>query len=864
MRGLLVLVRLVSLRHLREAPLRTALTSLGVALGVAMVVGVVAANAAVRAAFDEMAGRLAGGADFVVAGTETGIPATLVEAIGDRSEIVAHVAGHTECQTVIEGRGGRMERVLVLGVDFLGDRHFLALESARGVPVFDDPIRFLNDPKAVLIGSTFAARQQLEVGDDMRMRTSRGMETFRVAGVLRETGPSEAFGGQMVVMFLDAARLAFDRPGVVDRIEIALRRGADKEKVRSQLAEIVGDRGKVELPSERVAQVLRMSENLEGATRLQGLIALMVGLFLVYNTISISIAQRRRSLGLLRCIAGTRGQVGAVFLAEAAVTGAVGSASGVFGGEWLAALTTRQFAENFSRVYESIAPAQPEVTGWLAVAGFLLGVSTTLLAALLPIREAVSENPVETVKSGESGRADVRAGRLLAAAVGTSLLGFAVANVGMTQVAFAGVAMQLAAAAMATPAILKWLTPRAARAVGRWLGPSARLGVDHIERELGRSSTTAGALVVATGMTIVIATYTFSYEESVREWLNGAMAGEILILAGSPLLDQHRLAFGPEIAEPLRDVKGVANLNEVRTLKVFAHGMRINLMSTRTEVYLARIARGGKSLRRVLDGPSALPSDALSRSPAVAVSESFARRTGLGAGDTVQLPSPTGVHPFAIAAVVADYSTSEGWMLMDRKYATKYWQDERVDGLVVTVEPGAEVDAVADGLRRRFAQLGPETEGMFVVTLKHIHEHVLRTLRETLEVSKSSEVVALVVALLGVMGTTLATAMDRQRELGVLRALGATRKQAEGVLIAEAGYLGGCAALIGALAAMPAALLFVDVVGIDVTGWSVPFRVPGWQALRILAGVTAIALAGGAIPGRRLLQRNFTQTLAFE
>jgi putative ABC transport system permease protein len=840
------------------------LTSLGVALGVAMVVGVVASNVAVNAAFDEMAGRMAGGADFVVAGTEAGIPATLVEEIGERSDIVAHVTGHTEGQTIVEGRGGRMERALVLGLDFLGDDYFLALENTKGIPVSSDPIRFLNDPKALLIGSTFAARQELGIGDRVRMRTARGMETFHVAGVLRETGPSEAFGGQLIVMFLDAARLAFDRAGVVDRIEIALREDVDKEQGRKQLAGLVGDRGKVELPSERVAQVLRMGENLEGATRLQGLISLLVGLFLVYNTISISIAQRRRSLGLLRCIAGTRAQVGAVFFAEAAVTGVVGSALGVFGGEWLAKLTTHQFAQNFSSVYESITPAEPKVAGWLAVAGFLLGVGATLLAALVPIRKAVSASPVETVRTGKSGGGEVRSGRLLAAAVGTSLLGFAVSHVGMTQVAFAGVAMQLAAAAMATPAILRWLTPGVARAVGRWLGPSARLGVDHIERELGRSATTVGALVVATGMTIAITTYTFSYEESVREWLNGAMAGEILIVAGSPLLDQRRLAFAPEIAEPLQKVEGVANLNELRTLKISAYDMRIDVMSTGTEVYLSRIARGGRSLRRVLDGPSTLPRVALSHSQAVVVSESFARRTGLGAGDTVQLPSPTGVHTFAIAAVIADYSTTEGWILMDRKYATKFWKDERVDGLVVTVQPGAEVNAVADRLRRRFAQLGPQNEGLFVVTVQHFRENVLRTLRETLEVSKSSEVVALIVALLGVMGTTLAAALDRQRELGVLRALGATLMQAEWVLIAEAGYLGASAALIGALAAMPAALLFVDVVGIDVTGWSVPFRVPGWQALRILAGVISVALVGGAIPGWRLVRRNFTQALAFE
>jgi putative ABC transport system permease protein len=336
----------------------------------------------------------------------------------------------------------------------------------------------------------------------------------------------------------------------------------------------------------------------------------------------------------------------------------------------------------------------------------------------------------------------------------------------------------------------------------------------------------------------------------------------VFVTMGSPLVDRNAIPFSPDLADRVRAVHGVDTVDLVRSMTLTSHDLRVELLSIGSRLYLSHVAT--KRYRRVIDGPDPLPIDALIDEPSVFLSENFALRTGLRAGGSITLDSPTGAHAFKIIAIVVDYSSDQGWMLIDRKWFTLFWQDARVEALEVYVSGGAEPFGVAAAIRKELTESRDGQSGMFVSTNAAIKDQARHTIEQTFEVSRASEVVALVVAVLGVIGTMLAAVLDRTREIGVLRAIGATRRQILVAVMAEAGFLGLSAALLGALASAPATILFIKVVGVAATGWNVPLAVPWTAVLRVMGSIIAFAVAAGFLPGLRASRLEVTRALAYE
>jgi putative ABC transport system permease protein len=848
------LVRFVSLRHIAAAKIRSLLTLLGVALGVAMLVGMTAANGAVLSSFEEMVDRASGKADLEVTGDESGVDQALVDELGSHTELLAHVAGRIEQTSFLEGG----DRVLVLGVDFLGDKEFLPFKTESGADAIADPLAFLNDPQAILISETLAKSRGLKAGSVVKLRTAQGMSEFHVESVLGETGKSQAFGGQLVILFLDAAQLAFAREGHVDRIDIQLLKGVAVDDALPKLRAMIGTRGDVARPEARGASIAGMTASFRLGLQAQALLALLVGMFLIYNAVSVSVAQRRREIGILRSLGVTRWSITRVFLVEALVLGVVGGAIGVALGDVLAKVVVAQFAPAVSRFYQNIPTPVPHVTVRLALSGVAVGLVATLFAAYVPARRAAHTSPVETLRRDLHAQAAARPPVKLMLGLGVlaSAIALGITQLHVLYIGFASIFLLTVAAALATPMAVVLLARPAAILAQRTLGLSARLGVDNVSRELGRSALTACALVLATSMSVTVACYAHSYEASCMAWVEQAVPADVVVTAGSPLADRNAVPFAAELGDKVKDVPGVREIDRVRSLTVPYGQWRIELVSLETRTYL----KGPVQL--VLDGPKPLPIDALEHGPSVLVSENFHARTGLRAGDTVELPSPTGAHRFKIVAVVVDYSSDQGWMLIDRKYMTEFWKDSRVEAVDLYTEPGADPYVVAAAVRARLAASGEG--GMFVTTNAALKAEVRHVVRQTFEISKASEVVALFVAVLGVIGTMLAAVIDRIREIGVLRAIGATRRQILFAVMAEAGFLGVCAALVGTLVAIPSALLFVDTVGFQATGWSVPFRFPTAAVVRVVSAVVLFSIASGFLPGWRAARLKITTALAYE
>lgn len=868
MSGLSALVRFVSLRHVATSPVRSLLTLMGVALGVAMVVGMTASNGSILASFHEMVDRASGKATLEIGRDEAGVDQEIVETLGTMQE-VEHAAPIIEQSTYLRvpgapgTGGGASERVLVLGVDFLGDLFFLPFERDRGSDVISDPLGFMNDPRAIVISDTLARERGLSPGSKVLVRTAEGMSEFHVEAVLRETGKSKAFGGQVAILSLDAAQLAFARARRADRIDVATRSGVDVDAAAVAIRAKLGGLVAVERPARRGEQVAHMTKSFAVGLQVSALISLFVGMFLIYNSVSVSVAERRREIGILRAVGVTRRRVLAVFLAEAVVLGALGGALGIALGSGLARVVVAAVAPQVSRFYAAINPPPPVVDRSLALTGFVTGLIVTIFAAWMPARAAAATDPVETMRRDihvQSGRR-IPIGKLLSLSGVVWLVVFALTFKKSVLSGFVGIGLVNLAAVLATPAAVVGLHRISQRAAQRWFGLPVRLGLDNVVRHLGRSALTVSALMMATMASVTVAGYSRAFLTSMERWVDQSVPADVIVTAGSPLMDQHEVPFSAGVQPRLEGVAGVDYVDPVKFTTITFRGMRLELLSLGTRNYYQHLGPNG---RQTLEGPP--PDDgALEAAPVMIVGENVRTKLGVHAGDVVELDSPTGKHPFSVRNVVVDYSSDLGIMIVDRKWYREYWRDERVDAFDFYAKKGASPDAIATEVRRRLTASDPEgAGGLYVMTSRVLKDEVVQAITETFEVTRASEIVALAVAILGVIGTMLSAVLDRIREIGVLRAIGATRRQVVVAVLAEAAFLGVSAALIGIGVAIPCTAVFIDVVGYSTTGWSVPFAFSYVAALRVGAMIVGFSALAGVVPGRHAARLEIPRALAYE
>jgi putative ABC transport system permease protein len=848
----------ISFRHLRFSPLRTALVVLGIALGVCMLCAVLATNDSLVAAFEDMVDRVAGKADLTVAGSSAGIPSTLTGEIADL-EGVQHAAAMLEVVTrSADGKGGAL---LVMGVDFLGDTFFLPFAQEGEHKVIEDPLAFVNDPTAILISKHLAAERGLKVGDAIPLVTTSRVTNFYVRGLLDDSGPAASFGGQVVVMFIDAAQVSFARGYAVDRIDVVVEPGHQIDDVRKRIQAHVEGTASVERPKGRLQRLLTAFWSFRNGLNMSGFISLGVGMFLIYNAVSVSVAQRRKEVGTLRALGVTRGSMVRLFCAEALLMALLGSALGLWLASGLARFVMKMVYETVDRMLATIHAPAPEITPKIMVAGFTAGIFTTLLASYLPARVASRVDPAEALRASRA--------TALSRALPTkkyALLGLLVVSIAAVPSYLGGelngyiAAVILAAGApLFVPLTVKLLRRILLLVAEPLAGIPGRLALDNAERALGRSAITVVALMLAVALSMSTGAYTISFERSIMEWIDGAIPSEASITAGSPILDRKHTPFPSSVLERFADIPGLSGVNPLRITGGNVNGTYLSMSALDTELLFRELARKGKH-RTVVEGPMPFEARALADKPRALISENLSAREDLHPGDKYVVGTPSGPHEFEIYAVVVDYSSDQGWMMLDLKWYREYWQDELVDSIDLTFVPGADSDKVMNVVRERLR----DTPDLFVSRQEDVRIEVERSVGSMFSFAKAPEFITLLVAIMGVIGTMLAAVIDRIREVGVLRAIGATRRQVVMSLMWESGFLGMSATLIGLIVGVPLGLVLLKVIGHANSGWSLPYMFPVNTALRISLLITGAAVIAGFLPGRRAAKLDVKEALSFE
>jgi len=854
---MLTLLREISFRHLRSSPFRSLLVVLGITLGVAMYVATEATSQTMLSTFREMVERVSGKADLMLLSNTGGVSSALAVDLLD-IEGVEHAAPGLEITTRIAGSG---ETLLVLGVDFLGDMHFLPFNVQEGEETaIEDPIAFANDPTAILIAKKLADRMHLKQDSVLKLMTSEGVRDFHVRGVLDDSGPAASFGGQVAVMFLDAAQVAFSQGYNVDRIDIAVAKGADPLVVQRRIEDKLGKQYRVQKPAQIGTRLEALVRPLEGGLRLSGIVSLLVGMFLIYNAVGIAVAQRRKEIGLLRSLGVTRRKMVLLFCGEATLLALPGVGLGLLLAQRLALYSTSQAIDAMNTNFVATVSAAPTVTLDLALRGAVAGLSLAVGAAFLPAVNASRTEPAMALRSSGTMSSPIsvpyRIGLLLG---GVCIAGaWLIADWQPPAGGVVAVLLNTLGTALIAPGVVVLMRALLVVPVERMFGIPGRLGLDYVERTLDRATLNVLALMVTVSMSISIGGWLSSLETSVRGWLDQITAADLSISAGSPVVDQRHLPLAPDVLTKLQRVAGIAELQAMRMVDHRIGDQTVSLTASNTDAFLRNAKQRGTPWR-VLSGQAVIGEGELRDNHFAVISENAAERLHLTAGDTLVMESPKGPVSFKVRAVVIDYSSHEGSIYIDRGHYLSHWDDPILDVVNVYLKPGADPEKVATVIRQALGG-----EGLFVTRTTLLKEQLLAQLRQSFAYSRSLELIVLMIALMGVIGTMVSALLDRTREIGMLRAIGTLRRQVTSAVIVEAGFLGFCATAGGILSGALLCMLFLRTLLVHTTGWHLEFHFPFDNAARIGLMVTSASALAGYFPGRRAAKMSVKDALSYE
>lgn len=839
--------------------MQSGLLVLGVALGVAVVVAIDLANGSALAAFRLSTEAVTGRATHHLIGGPEGLDEALYRRLRVERGLRA-TAPVVEGLVRVPALGG--QTLTLLGLDPFAEPPFRGFLGPGGGG--DEALTaFLVEPGAVLLSEAVAARAGLAPGERFLLEVGARRVPVTLVGLL---APADAISRRalegLILADIGTAQALLDRLGRLDRIDLlALAEPVERSALLAEIGAGLpgGLPESVELvpAGEQQATVASMTEAFRLNLTALSLLALLVGMFLVFNTVRFSVVQRRRTLAVLRALGLTRREVFGLILAEAALLGALGTLLGLGLGVLLGRAAVGLVTQTINDLYFVVTVREVPIPPGTLLRGAGLGLGAALLAAALPAREATAVPPVVALRRSDlEGRARAGAPRALALGLGVGLLGLGLLALPGARVdlGFAGMAALIFAFALAAPMAVLGLMALAAPLGGRLFGLLGRMAPRNVTRALSRTAVAVAALMVAVCVSIGVSLMVGSFRATVTAWLGDTLRADVFISPRSLTANRVTGSLDPALADELAGLPGVAAVSTARSVDIRSPELgRLELVALRDDLAGER--------RRYLEAEG--PPEAVWRAVeegALIVSEPLARRHGLRTGERLRLVTDRGIRAFRIAGVFYDYGSERGIAIAADRVYRAHWADRAVTSIALRLDPDRDAEAFARDLR--------ETVGaraaLDIRSNRDLRAEVLRVFDRAFAITTALQLLAIAVAFIGVLSALLALQLERAREFGTLRATGMTEGQLGLLSLLETGLIGATAGLLSWPAGLSLALLLIYVINRRSFGWTIQTTLDPQTFLQAFAVALGAALLAGLGPALRLRRLPIARVLREE
>jgi putative ABC transport system permease protein len=844
--------------HALQRPYRALLSIAGVALGVLASVGIGTANMQVLRSFEQGVTTVAGPATLEIAGHDLGVDESAITAVRAIEGVVSAAPVIEESVVVAQGEP-RGQALQILGLDLLAEVGMRGFEIPQANT--EVALEALLAPDALYLGRQVAADWNLGVGSIVEVTAGGRLVRLRVVGLIHNQAARSSLWDRLAIMDIAAAQLLFQSIGRLDRIELVTTPDRPLDDIVASVRAVLPPHLVVQRPAQRTKQVENMVWAFQLNLSVMSWVGLLVGMFLIYNTIAFAVAQRRREIGIYRALGMTERRVAGLFLVEAGLLGLLGGLLGGLGGVWLARILVSLVSRTITDLYAPVASGgltlSMDMLAFMAVAkGVLLGTVVSMVGALGPSVEAGRTVTVRALAPGDyESTHQLRAGLcgwislvLLVVAGLCSLMG----PVGdLPFFGYLATICLLGALSSLAPLCIQALGMRRPRQESKtmMLGGSLRLiAADQAARHPGRNAVTVSALMVGLSIMIGVAVMVRSFRDTVEIWVDETVMADLIVAPQSWLqgkqAGQASRALPGTWRSTLSAIDGIAAVDTLRDVYVDVAGQPVALVSRDLRLHAQR------SRYLMLHGDSSAALQRAAETGGVLLSEVLANRLRLYDGDKVSITTPAGPTAASVEGIFYDYATDGGKIVMDRTWYQRQWHDDRVTVFSIYLAAGADAEHVRQSIMTHVAGLDGVTVPPLVIRNHELRQEILEIFDRSFLLTYVLEAIAVLVAILGIVNTLVTAVLERRREFATLRALGASTRQVERLVLWEAAYLGLIGAVLGVVGGLLLALVLIHVINKQSFGWTIQMTVPGGVILQAVGIALTAALVAGYWPAR--------------
>lgn len=830
------LLNRASSRYYFNHPWLTALALFSIALGVAVVTAVDMANQGAMDSLQRTTASLEGGASHQLIGPPGGVAEQIFPLIQQSSNILA-------ATPIVEGVVSTPEfpgfAFNLLGIDPLSEYKF---RPHMGQTVEQESLATLmTKPGSVFMARDTAKQLALQIGDSLHILAGGKKKQIAIAGLLAPTNPAIREGiANLLLADIATAQELLAVEGRLSRIDII---ATDPDKLPSTPT---GTRI-IAADSQKQA-MMAMTRSFRLNLTALSLLALLVGMFIIFNTITFSVVRRRRLIGLLRAQGVTRGEIFRQLLVEGLMLGVPGTCGGLLLGVWLGYgmvdLVTRTINDLY--FYLPTTPLHPDPYTLLKGAG--LGIGATILATIPPAYEATTVSPTMALTRSTQDSPGDRGKKMWTVWTALVLLGLGTVILLLQNQqlysGFAALGLLIFGAAFLAPMATVLLMTILKKPMQIVFGLPGKLAVGGVVRNLSRTGVAVAALTVAVATALAMGLLINSFRSTVEVWLEQTLSSDIYISISGTLSTAGNPELNPATITALKNVPGVATVG-------FGRKMTIETDLGRLKLLILDIPKERFFTYQFKAGDPEILWPQFLHNEAILISESLAYHKGLRIGEKILLPTTTGAHPFVIGGIIYDYRANAGLVIMNRAHFQRYWQDNGVTNMGIGVAAGHDIEQVVQRLQKAIAD-DQQNQSLVIRSNRKLREASLEIFDRTFAITKLLRLLGVLVAFFGVLTALMAIQLERFAEMAIFRALGLSRRELRRVVLLETGLLGLAAGVFAMPLGWLQGLLLIQVINYRSFGWSLQVAPEPYLLGQTLLIAIPTAIIAGIFPAQKM------------
>lgn len=823
-----------ALRYFFRHPLQLILSLLGIALGVAVVVAIDLANESSSRAFELSMESVAGNSTHQIIGGPEGIPDSLYGYL--------KIINIEKAAPIVEGNVALVHKPVrvftLMGVDPFAEGPFRPYLSSVNEKLSGSIRAFLTQPSSVMISAPTAAQLGIKSGDTATIKIGGSYRKIHIIGLINpENERSRNIMESLMLADISTAQELLNTPGFITRIDLIIPDNSSGTKILKNIQSRLPQGFSVRRSEARTQIAADMIRAFDINLTALSLLALIVGMFLIYNTMTFSVVRRRNYIGLLRSVGVTQKDIFRLFLKEALLLAIAGTTLGILAGIVLGKGMIQLVTQTINDLYFVVSVRDLNISVFSLAKGFFIGIGATLLAALKPSYEASSVPPRLALSRSEEEiklRKKIPRFSILGAlflSIGAVILALPGKNIILS---YAGILPVILGFALLTPLMILIFIKLINNINGRLFGVLGKMAGRSIVTQISRTAIAVAALSIAVSSTVGIGTMINSFRQTVVTWLQGHLEADIYISPPGLVLRQNDATLDSSL------VKKILALPEVRDYNYYREAM---LNTGQSQIHMIALNIGQRSYKdfKFKEGNPQKIWSGFQNEDAVMVTEPYAYRNNIHAGDELTIPTDKGIRNFRVLGVYYDYASDMGIVAMSFNTYKRHWNNHSISGLSLFIDRSANRDSLIDYISGM-----PGNGGEILVrSNSYLLKSSIEVFDRSFLITNVLQVLAVIVAFIGILSSLMALQLERSREFAILRANGLTPSQLWKLLSIQTGLMGLISGLLSLPLGNTLAWILIYIINKRSFGWTLQFIiVPHVIIQALLISLVAAILAG--------------------